>query len=213
MWSTWNEWYVRKVEISKSIHLAIEGALLKHPAKYSIVLTKLHIAGGSRSTPTNTLFTGQIPRRLVIGCVDSDAFYGTYTKSPFYFKHFNINQISVTAGGVQFPQDPLVMDFERKQYMRPFVQWYEGLGIGGEDRSNGIGLANFKLGNCLFVFDLTRDSHDSGHWELMHEGATTLNMLFAADVPANGIELIVYAEFDNLVSIDRFRNVHLDYTL
>jgi carbonic anhydrase len=30
---------------------------------------------------------GQLPKRLVIGCVDSDALNGTITKNPFEFKH------------------------------------------------------------------------------------------------------------------------------
>ena len=59
-------WYVRKVEVAKSVHLAIESALQKNStAKYPlrrVVLSKLHLAQGTRSAPTNTLFTGQVPR-------------------------------------------------------------------------------------------------------------------------------------------------------
>ena len=209
-------WYVRKVEVAKSVHLAIESALEKSSAKYPlrrVVLTKLHIAQGRRSTPTNTLFTGQIPRRLIIGCVDSDAFYGSYSKSPFNFKNYNITEISVTAAGYTYPREPLRMDFENYQFMRPYVQMFEALGIGNEDRSNNISLLDFKNCTCLFGFDLTPDQHDSSHWELVREGSTTVDIIFGTDIPAAGVEMIVYAEFDNLVTIDKFRNVHIDYTI
>jgi hypothetical protein len=32
----------------------------------------------------------QLPKRLIIGCVDSNALNGTITKSPFDFKHYKI---------------------------------------------------------------------------------------------------------------------------
>ena len=77
-----------------------EAALLRHPAKYPVRLievTKLHVASGRRAVPANTLFTGQIPRRLVIGFVDMDAYYGNYEKSPFCFTgdYFDFNLIFV----------------------------------------------------------------------------------------------------------------------
>jgi hypothetical protein len=36
------------------------------------------------------MFLGQLPKRLVIGCVDSDTLNGTITKLPFDFKHYKI---------------------------------------------------------------------------------------------------------------------------
>ena len=59
---------------------------------------------------------------------------------------------------------------------------FEALGIGGEDRSNNVTLNDFKACTCLFVFDLSPDEHDSSHWELVHEGSTTIDILFGSDV-------------------------------
>jgi hypothetical protein len=39
----------------------------------------------------DNMFMGQLPKRLVIGCVDSDTLNGTITKIPFDFKHYKIN--------------------------------------------------------------------------------------------------------------------------
>jgi hypothetical protein len=40
---------------------------------------------------------GQLPKRLVIGCVDSDTLNGTITKIPFDFKHYKINVVALNV--------------------------------------------------------------------------------------------------------------------
>ncbi|MCP3667697.1 MAG: hypothetical protein GY696_35270 [Gammaproteobacteria bacterium] len=80
------KWYVKGVEVSKSVSLALEWSLMQYAAKYlirSVELHTIHVNQGARATPDTAIFNGQIPRRLVIGCVDADAYHGTYTKSPF----------------------------------------------------------------------------------------------------------------------------------
>jgi hypothetical protein len=208
-------WYVKKVEVLASIDIAIQSMLTKHAAKYPlrrVEMTRLHVAAQRRSTPTNVLFTGQIPRRLVIGCVDSDAFYGTFDKSPFLFDNYDIQQMRITAGGIVYPREPLRMNFDSYQYARPYIQLFEAMEQAKEDKGNNISLDDFKNSTCLFVFDLTQDEQDGNHWDLMKEGSTALDITFAKDIPnADGIEVIVYAEFDNLMILDRNRNFYFDY--
>jgi hypothetical protein len=39
----------------------------------------------------DNMLLGQLPKRLVIACVDSDALNGAIGKNPFDFKHYKIN--------------------------------------------------------------------------------------------------------------------------
>jgi hypothetical protein len=48
----------------------------------------------------NSMSLGQLPKRLVIGCVDSDALNGAITKSPFDFKHYKITCVALTSDGI-----------------------------------------------------------------------------------------------------------------
>ena len=80
-----------------------------------------------------------------------------------------------------------------------------------EDKGNGISLKSYKLGSCLFAFDLSPDHDDGNHWDLVRDGSTTINIRFGAAVPAGGIEVVVYAEFDNLITIDQNRHTFIDY--
>jgi hypothetical protein len=50
----------------------------------------------------DNIFLGQLPKRLIIGCVDSNALNGTITKNPFDFKHYNINFVAINPS-VVFP--------------------------------------------------------------------------------------------------------------
>ena len=82
---------VRKVQLNPSIFLAHVKALDSGLAKYPIrrVVCKTYtIPAGNLDGNHEKLFTGQLPTRLVIGCVDNDAFNGIYTKNPYKFKNF-----------------------------------------------------------------------------------------------------------------------------
>ncbi len=73
-----------------------------------------------------------------------------------------------------------------------------------------MNLTNFKDGICIFAFDLSLDEDDGGdHWDLVKEGETTINIHFSAATVA-AIEVIIYAEFDNLLTIDHARNTFID---
>lgn len=209
------KWYVKGVEVAKSVGLALEKAMLHFTAKYPIrrvEIKTIHIDAGRRETPENALFNGLIPRRLLIGCVDADAYHGTYAKSPFNFKNRAIDEVSVTAAGQTYPTKPLTMDFDHNQYTRAFIQLFEGLGISDDNKGNTINMKKYKNGSCLFAFDLSPDEDDGNHWDLVREGATSVNIHFGAAIAdAGGIEVIVYAEFDGLVTIDHNRNIFTDY--
>jgi ribonucleoside-diphosphate reductase beta chain len=208
------KWYVKGVEVSKSVSLAIERSLMQTTAKYPVrrvEIRTIHVNAGLRETPENAIFNGQIPRRLVIACVDADAYHGTYAKSPFNFKNFGIDEVSVCAGGQTYPAKPLTPDFPNNRYVRSFIQLFEGLGISDDNKGNTVNLARYKMGHCIFAFDLSPDEDDgSDHWDLVKEGATTINIHFANPIPAGGVEVIVYGEFDNLLTINHTRNSFID---
>ena len=69
--------YVRKVKISPSVFIAHNKALEVGNAKYPIrraVCKTYTIPAGNLNHTQENLFTGQLPTRIVIGCVDNDCF-------------------------------------------------------------------------------------------------------------------------------------------
>jgi hypothetical protein len=60
----------------------------------------------------DNMFLGQLPKRLVIACVDSDALNGAIGNNPFDFKHYKINFVALNVDGRQIPTKPLQPDFK-----------------------------------------------------------------------------------------------------
>ncbi len=89
-----------------------------------------------------------------------------------------------------------------------------GSGIGTDDRSNWISYSDFPLGNCLYILDLTPDQSDTASLQLLREGSVALDIRFSEPInDAQGVQLICYAEYDNLITLDYNRQLFFDYSL
>ena len=127
---------VRKVQLSPSVFLAHAKALESGLAKYPIrrVVCKTYtIPAGNLDGNHEKLFTGQLPTRLVIGCVDNDAFNGSYTKNPYIFKNFSLSKISIHLDGNTQPIRLLKPNYAGRQYIQAFMILFSGTGKENRD--------------------------------------------------------------------------------
>ena len=93
---------------------------------------------GNMNYVQDNMFLGQLPKRLVIGCVDSGALNGTITKIPFDIKHYNINVVSLNVDGRQIPVKPLHLDFENAGYIRSYMELNASTGNMYQDEGNTL---------------------------------------------------------------------------
>ena len=206
--------FVRKVKIHPSVQLGHIRALERATAKYPIkrVETKVFsIPRGNLSANQENLFLGQLPKRLVIGLVENTAFSGAADKNPFNFQHFNIDFLALYVDGTQVPGKPLQPDFTNKNYARSYASLFSGTGLMFNDQGNGIDRRYFGRGYTLFAFDLTPDLSDGSHFNLVKHGNLRLELHFKEGL-ASTVNAIVYAEFENVIEIDKSRNVLFDYS-
>lgn len=207
--------FVRKVKINPSILLAHARALCVTSAKYPInrvEIKTLTIGTGIQSKSIDNIFLGQIPKRCIIGMVDSIAFNGKIDKNPFNFQHFNYNYLALYIDSTQIPAKPLTPDFKKKQYIRSFYTLFEGSGIHFSDTGNGISYERYPDGNCLAVFDLTTDlSCNESHWNIIKSGTLRAEIRFAEPL-TTAVTFIIFAEFDNIIEVDKNRNINIDYS-
>lgn len=90
--------FVRKVKINPAILIAHTKALAVATAKYPITRVEVKTITISRDIQSKTidnLYLGQLPKRCIIGFVDSTAFNGSLKYNPFNFQHFNHNYLAL----------------------------------------------------------------------------------------------------------------------
>jgi hypothetical protein len=184
---------VKTVDLMDGLSLEIAKKLDTEPARYPIRKTfikQMFISGG-RTDFTASLFTEEVPRRVIIGFVKNSYLVGEKYHTPFYFENFNIRDIELIANGRIFPQQPYNLDFANKNYIRAYHDFQEYLGFAGTNESNGISYKKFIKGFCFFVFMLTNGQEDSPGFELIKDGTTAVSIRFSTAVPAEGIQLVL----------------------
>ena len=70
--------------------------------------------------------------------------------------------------------------------------------------------SDFLDGYTLFAFDLTPDGSHGQHYTVNKRGNLRIDLKF--DTPlACTTNLLIYAEFDNIIEIDKNRNILYDF--
>ena len=206
--------FMRKVKLNPTVQLAHIKALERSPVKYPIrrVETKVvSVPKGNMTLNQENLILGQLPKRVVIGCVNNDAFNGNFTENPFLFGHRHINFVALYVDGQQLPAKPLQPDFENGLYTRSFANVFIGTGQMSQDEGNDLNWSDYALGYTLFAFDLTPDLAEvGGHFNVIKQGNLRLEIRFGKAL-AQTTNVIVYSEFENMIQIDRSRNVLFDF--
>ena len=207
--------FIRKVKVSSAVMLGHVKALEKGTAKYPlrrVICKMVSVPRGNLSLTQDHVFLGQLPHRIVVGCVSNEAFNGRYTKNPFNFQHFNVNFLTVHLDGDQIPYTPLKPTFTqgRGNYVRSYHTLFSGTDKLYQNEGNDISLSDYPEGYALYAFDPSPDMACGGHYSLVKHGNLRLDMHFASPL-AQTVNVIVYAEFNNILEIDQARNIIFDY--
>ena len=94
--------YVRKVQLSPVVRMGHVKALERTSCKYPVRRIEVKVdtvPTGNMNYVQDNMIVGQLPKRLVIACIDSDALDGTIGKNPFDFKHSKINYVALNVDG------------------------------------------------------------------------------------------------------------------
>jgi hypothetical protein len=209
------ELYVRKIKLSPSISLAHAKALEIGTAKYPIrrvVCKTFTISAGLRDVSHEKLYSGQLPCRLVIGLVDNAGFNGAFERNPFNFDNFSLSEIGLYLDGQQgYNIRPLKLDYGNDQYIDAYMNLFTGSNKVNREEGNCIKRTDFPNGCALYVYDLTPDLAEGDHFNLLKQGTVRLTLRFAAAL-VRAVTVVTYAEFENVIEIDRSRNILFDFS-
>jgi len=99
---------------------------------------------------------------------------------------------------------PIQLDYERRFYIKAYDSMFAGTGKLCKDKGLYINIDDHASGYALYAFDL---SVDLG---LVRQGSVRLALKFAAAL-APTVTVIAYAEFENIIEVDRDKNVIFDF--
>ena len=205
---------VRTVQLLPAITNDLNQTIAHKQAKFPIRRVEVKtftINAGLRSKIEDHLFQGQLPKRVFIGMVTNEEFNGSYASNPFRFQHFRLSKLDVTCDGHNIYGRPFEPNFNDDQYLRSYMSLYQALSSQNQVQNCNISLQDYKDGYCFWGFDLTPDQGaDQNHLHPLKTGNLRLELQFARALDYT-LNVIVYAEFDNLIEINGLREVTTDY--
>jgi hypothetical protein len=203
----------RKVKISPSVFLAhaktLESGTAKYPIK-RVVCKTFTIPAGYLDVSNEKLFSGQLPVRLIVGLVDNRAYNGDRERNPFNFQHFSLTEIGIYLDGQLHGLKPLKLDYAAGRYVTAYAGLFGGTNKINRDEGNGVSRFDYANGYALYAYDLSPDLGENDHVNLTRQGTVRLDLKFGTAL-AHTVTVITYAEFENLIEIDRNRNIVFDF--
>ena len=154
---------------------------------------------------------GLLPKRIFIGFVSLDSANADIHRNPFHFHHYDHNSIIVSSD-IHSKILPIKSNFSKNFYLSAYLSLYSASNIFYSDSGFSISRNDYKNGNALCGFDLSEDfSASAAHLSLPRQGSLRIDLQFAKQLP-EAVSMIIYAEFDSIIEIDRRRNIICDYS-
>ena len=139
--------FAKKATLNPTVQMAHIKALEKSTVKYpmrSVECKVYSIPAGTRSHTYENLFLGTPPKRLVLCCIDNDAYNGAYDKNPFHAKNNAINFHAVYVDGRQIPSKPFQPNFADDLFVRSYMSLLSSTGKMWQDEGNGLTRSDYR---------------------------------------------------------------------
>ena len=139
--------------------------------------------------------------------MENAAFAGTYGKNPFHFKHFDLNSIGLRVNGKNLPTRAITPNFTTGHVIDCYQSLFQASNQLFDDKDNALDVESYIGGSTLYAFSLTPDYCSPAN--PIQTGNVDLSLRFGTALP-NTVSLIVYAQFENNIMVDQYRNVITD---
>ena len=204
---------VCKVNVSPEVMMGHNAALEVSDSIYPFARTDIrtfNIAEGNFGMNIEDIGQGEVPTRLVVGLVKSQAYNGDYHLNPFHFEHFAVSDMGFFVNGEATPRPAYKLDLESGIYLEGLNSLYKITGKTMENSDIGITRETYQQGYTLIGFDVDpTTSPDFRYMGKPREGHTKLEIRFKRGLPCP-VTVILYATFPEIMTIDQSRNVRLE---
>ena len=205
-----------KVQINPAVIYGHAEILKSVNAKYPFTKTEVKqiaIAAGTVNFDQDQLFQNIRPNRVVVGFVNALGAAGDYTKNPFNFQHFNVNQIGLFVDNVPVSGNVMRLNFNAtsgRTIIQAFNNMFEVTDKWLHDSGIQISRSEFAGGYAMYCFEIEPNFGDDGTYlHLLKQGNVRLEVQFSSAL-TDAISCIVYAEYPGYFEINAARDVILE---
>ena len=208
------DFFVRKLDLADYKFNEISSNLKNNDAKYYYPSVKIF----SKTESPNKLSTNiqhpfgtsDVPNRILIAMVSNKAYNGEQTSNPFKFHHYNLIYANVTVSGKSIHASPLEFNIAKKESVDGYWNFNQAMGYTFKDDGCAVNRLDYQNGNFMLGFDLTASQCDGTYRDPVKSGELNIELRFGVALPET-INVIVYAEFESMLTINNARRVVTKY--
>ena len=178
------------------------------------VIKTASIPSGLTSYTTEGIIVGRVPKVLCIGLVSNEAYNGKLSKIPMNFAPNNLSEVTVTWNNAESIESRTIsLNFKDSNNTAP-DDVLEGVlslqkAVANDLMWNGISKDNYAQGNALVCVELLPNIPDA--LSVIRNGTVKISLQFRSGT-TEALTLVVFGLYQNILEIDRNRNVVIDRT-
>lgn len=145
------------------------------------------------------LFSGQIPKYVVMVMVSNSAMNGEYKKNPFNFQFFNATYIHLTKDRNPVPFPAFEPDFANNEYLLEYMSLFQSNGLLGKNGILPISYDEYKSGYTHLQWNLSDNRHGLNS-SPDPRGNLKIEVKFTKKT-TDAINVLLYGIFDGTVMV------------
>lgn len=204
------ELVVRRITCDPAYTAAIEQTLTTKPCLYPISHGKIKVWSMNSSQQSEhipNIFRGKLPRSFIMWMIPANAFNKHINYNPFQFKHFDVSNFNVYTNCEPMHPKPITPKWDDGSAIDIYHWYLNNIGL-QLNASNGISFEEFVSNSAIFAYDRTPDLCNSFTHHGSESGNMDISIAFKSPLSEN-IVIMFYGVFDEVVSIDKDRQVTL----
>jgi hypothetical protein len=205
-----------KAQINPAVIYGHEEILKSVNAKYPFTKTEVKhivIAAGTVNFDQDQLFQNIRPNRVVFGFINALGAAADYTKNPYNFQHFNVNQIGLFVDSVPISGNVMRLNFNAtsdRTIIPAFNNMFEVTDKWLQDSGIQISRSEFAARYAMYCFEIEPNFGDDGTYlHLLKQGSVHLEVQFSSAL-GDAISFIVYTEYPGYFEINAARDIILE---
>lgn len=198
---------IKRQVISPSVMAALTKVSEQTPFKYPLKRTilKPFVIPFASNKFSLTICKGIMPRRALFFFIKTTAFDGSINENPFYFENFGVNSLNLKINSKSLPNtNGIILDYPHDNYLEGYKSLVKLI------PDLDISYSEFKNGYAIYAFDLNPDVASSEHYSLLRDGVMELDVKLS-EKQNNSITLMAFLEYDNVIEINKYRQLSFDY--